>query len=95
MMLDTKELGKRIHKLRCLRGITQEKLSEDIHISQDYVSKLEAGSRTCSLDILVSICEYFHVSADYLLWGYTGGRNYVQGEIRTIGEGLLELSKKL
>ncbi len=95
MTFNSKNFGKRIHNLRCANGMTQGKLAEDINVSQEYISKLEAGSRACSLDILTSLCERLNVSADYLLWGYMGEKNYMQGEIRTIGEGLLELSEKL
>ncbi len=50
-------LGKIIKEHRLALGITQEKLSEILGICPVYMSYLETGKRTPSLDLLFRICE--------------------------------------
>ena len=40
-----------------------------LHISLEYLSKIERGQRKPSIDLVVAIACYFHVSTDYLLMG--------------------------
>lgn len=63
------EIGMRIQNLRRTRKLTQERLSEELHISSVYLSMLETGTRKASLDVLISIAVYFDSSLDYLVFG--------------------------
>ena len=56
----------RIYELRRSRGISQEKLAEELNVTQSSVSMYENGSNIPS-DILISISKYFGVSIEYLL----------------------------
>lgn len=61
------ELGLRIKSLRTEKGLTQEKLAESLGISVEYVGKIERGKRTPSLDLVIAMAKFFHVSTDYIL----------------------------
>ena len=65
--MDKKLLGRRINLARKDKGLTSEKLSEACNINATYLRQIEAGSRTPSLPIFISICEHLAVSPSYLL----------------------------
>ena len=67
MPVDFEKLGKRMKHYRENEGKTMEELAREIHISKDYVKKIEAGSRAPVLDILVDAANALHVSTDELL----------------------------
>lgn len=50
-------LGQRIRKLRKENGLTQERLALMVNIQQSYLSRLEAGDRNPSFDLLVKIAD--------------------------------------
>lgn len=62
-------LGKRIKKLREERNISQEKLSFDINISRQTISKWENDSVLPDSNSIGILCSYFNVTADYLING--------------------------
>ena len=59
--------GERLRELRCVKGLTQKQLAEKLNISQKSLSKYERESLDLSTELIVRICRYFQVSADYLL----------------------------
>lgn len=59
--------GERLRELRCEKGLTQKQLVEKLNISQKSLSKYERESLDLSTELIVRICRYFQVSADYLL----------------------------
>lgn len=61
-----KEKPNRITELRRSNGISQEKLAEELNVTQASVSLYENGSNIPP-DILVSIAKYFDVTLEYLL----------------------------
>ncbi len=69
MYFDMKDTGRRIRLLRTSRKITQEKLSQDLHITDGHLRKLEAGTKGASVELFVDIAFYFEVSLDYLILG--------------------------
>lgn len=69
MYYDTMETGKRIQQLRKANGLTQEQLSEKINIGERHLQKLESGERGGSIDTLVEVALFFHVSLDFLILG--------------------------
>lgn len=66
-MIDYKDLGKRVRKLRRANGLTQEGLAEKIDISASFMGHIERGSRIASLETLVALCTALKVSPAYLL----------------------------
>ena len=59
-------LGIDLKVLRILKGVSQEKMAEDLNISQSKVSSWETGRREMSLYDAVVISDYFEVSMDNL-----------------------------
>lgn len=95
MYFDVTEFGARLKDLRTTRGLTQEKLAEQLEISWDHLCRVERGNRSCSIDLIIEIAVYFGVSTDYLLLGKRV--NQVENRKRllsVIGE-LTELAKNL
>lgn len=64
------DVGRRLRELRIANGMTQVKLSEELHISADSVSGFEKGKTTISPEYMTIICQLFNVSADNLLFGH-------------------------
>lgn len=60
------ELGTRIQQLRKARGISQERLAEEMGVSRQAVSKWEQGLSLPSTENLLALAELFAVSADEL-----------------------------
>ena len=55
--------------LRRERGLSQRTAAADLHISQALLSHYENGAREPGLDFVCRACDYYGVSADYLLTG--------------------------
>lgn len=61
------KLGQRIREERLKLHLTQEKLAEDIKISDSYMGQIERGERSLTLETLVTLANRFGVTVDYLL----------------------------
>ena len=57
----------RLKSLRKEKGVNQKVVAEAVGITTSAYSNYEQGTREPSLEILVALCKYFGVSADYLL----------------------------
>ena len=57
----------RLKKLRKERNISQLKLSIDLNMNQNTISRYENMEREADYETLVKIADYFGVSLDYLL----------------------------
>ena len=58
---------RRIRELREDHDLTQREVAEVLHCSQQVYSNYELGQRDIPTDILRRICQYYRVSADYIL----------------------------
>lgn len=58
---------KRLKTLREARGLSQQRFSFEINVSQAMISKYELGKADPSINTIRRIAEYFGVSSDYLL----------------------------
>ena len=56
-----KLVGKNVRKYRKLRNLSQEKLSELVDVTTDYISLIELGKRVPSLKRLYKIAEILDV----------------------------------
>jgi len=56
-----------LKELRLEKNISQKQLSADIGISTSHYQSYEYGKTKPTIDNLIKFCEYFNVSADYLL----------------------------
>ena len=59
--------GERVYLLRKKAGLSQKQLGEVLGLSNKVICTMEGGSRETTIEKLVLLAEYFHVSADYLL----------------------------
>ena len=57
----------RIRELRTARGMSQEKLADILDVTKQAVSQYERGVRKPDIPTIEALCDYFNVSADYLL----------------------------
>lgn len=67
VIMQSKAIGKNIKKYRHLRGLRQEDLAELMDLSPNFISMVERGEKTLSLDSFVRIANVLQVSADMLL----------------------------
>jgi len=56
-----------LQKLRTERGLSQRKVAADLEISQALLSHYENGAREPGLGFVRRVCDYYDVSADYML----------------------------
>ena len=57
----------RLHALRMEKGLSQRAVAADLHISQALLSHYENGAREPGLQFVCRACDYYGVSADFLL----------------------------
>lgn len=58
------KLAVNIKKLRTLKGMTQEELADELHVSRASVTLYEEGKRIPSLDIIMSLSNFFDRTID-------------------------------
>ena len=59
--------AQKLSELRRLSGLSQRKTAADLKISQALLSHYENGAREPGLDFVCRVCDYYHVTADYML----------------------------
>ena len=82
--------------LRREKKLNQRKVAEDLGVSQALLSHYENGLREPRLDFVAKVCDYYDVSADYLL-GRTDEPNptrQIADSMRGVFDELKELSTK-
>lgn len=57
----------RIRGLREDKDKTQKEIADFLGTNQSYYAKYENGKRPLPIDRLKKLCEYYNVSADYIL----------------------------
>lgn len=62
-------IGSNIRTARVLADLTQEKMSEMIGVTPQYLSDLERGLVGTSISTLIRICTELNVSSDFILFG--------------------------
>jgi transcriptional regulator with XRE-family HTH domain len=95
MYFNLQEYGTRIRKERESCGLTQEALSERLHISRAYLSKMETGKCSGSVELLVAITCELGVSTDYLTLGKQPAAESVLRRVRKISAEFAELEEEL
>lgn len=59
--------GEKIRDLREQRNINQTQLGAAVNMTQRKISYIECNKYEPSIDDIIALCNYFKVSADYLL----------------------------
>ena len=67
--IDYKLIGNRIKKKRKELNLTQEQLANDLNLTTFYISKIENGKATATLDTLALIAYHLHLDLAYLITG--------------------------
>ncbi len=67
--MDQKKIGDFLKELRKERGLTQEQLAEQFHISGRSVSRWETGNNMPDLSILVELAEFYDVDLREIIDG--------------------------
>ena len=62
-----KILGQRLLELRKQKGLSQKAISDLLSVTRTQVSDIENGKSGTNLERFVQLCEFYRVSADYLL----------------------------
>lgn len=57
----------RLKEIRQDKDKTQKEIADLLKIDQSYYSKYERGQHPMPIDYLTTLCEYYGVSADYVL----------------------------
>ena len=63
------EIGTKIKELRTERGLSQERMAEQLCVSRQAVTKWETGAGTPDVENLIAISRLFGISTDELLLG--------------------------
>ena len=62
-----RSFGNTLSELRHSRDLNQRALATELHISQALLSHYENGTREPGLPFVCRVCDYFGVSADFIL----------------------------
>ncbi len=94
MNIDYKKVGARIAKRRKELGLKQYEVCEMVDVNYKYLSNLETGRSSPSLELIMSLCEALQTSPDYFLVGTESDRLIDKGIEEKIGK-LTESNKRL
>ncbi len=76
-MKDDIIIGNRIRTIRESISLTREQFSELIDISSSFLSQIERGDKSMSIETLMIISSKTGYSCDYILFGDTTHTNYI------------------
>lgn len=62
-------IGEKLLELRKSKGLSQEELAEQLHVTRQTISKWETDQSTPDFDKIVPLCNLYGISADELLIG--------------------------
>lgn len=77
-------IGSNIKRARLLRGLTQEKLSEELDTSTNFISLVERGASGLSLTNLVDLCNILKVDIAFIFEGLIAPANNNDNLINSI-----------
>lgn len=86
MTIDYSLVGQRVADCRRKNHITQEQMAEHLDVSTTFISKIERGKTQLSLERLVQICQYLHISPTELLYGDNYDSSYMLSELSVLLE---------
>ena len=66
-MFDRAIFAQRLRQLRMEKNVSQAAIAELLHVTPTQAGDMERGKTGTTLERLVQLCEYYQVSADYLL----------------------------
>lgn len=87
--MSVSEFSRTLSLLRKERGVSQRTAAADLGISQALLSHYENGVREPGLQFVVRACDYYHVSADFIL-----GRTLARDGAMLSGEDVLRAGEQ-
>lgn len=90
--MDKKSFGKQLQKYRELAGYSQEDLAEKIDCSSIFISYIERGQKSPSLNTLIKLANTLNISVDILLGKEMA--NYTSEKLKNIEKRLSSLPLK-
>src|SRR5262245_20177552 len=66
-------VGDRLRLIRGVSGLSQTDLARRIGHKQNTYSSYENGSRKCSVECAILVCEHFDATLDYVFRGHNEG----------------------
>lgn len=94
MYYDIKASGQRIQQLRKAAGLTLERLSERLNITDRQLRRIEKGESGSSVDLLIEIACVFEVSLDFLILGKAVSENDAKNILMQAAAYLTGLAEK-
>ena len=73
--MDQQKIGSFLKSLRKEKGITQEKLAEELGVSGRTVSRWETGNNMPDISVLIEISEFYDVSIPEIVDGERKSEN--------------------
>ena len=71
------DVGERIGKLRKERNLSKAQFGKMLGISGQYLGRLEKGTHSISVELIVKICNATGVSTDYIILGIIGSEQEI------------------
>jgi len=83
-------INERIALLRKMKGLSQNELGKALNVTDKAVSKWENGDGTPDMAQIISLCQYFNISIDYLMTGsvLSDGDKTIEKEINAYQKAL-------
>lgn len=60
-------IGERLKSLRLSKGLSQKNVADSVGMTEAGYQNYEVARRAPTLEKLIALCDFFNVSADYLL----------------------------
>lgn len=70
------EFGNRLKALREAKGLTQVRLGMALNVTSGFISNIECGKKSATIEFLSALATFFNVSADYLMYGNSSDSHY-------------------
>ena len=64
------DISSRLTELRETKGLTKKQLADQLGIAPSLISEYEASTKLPSVNMIIRLAHYYHVSTDYIL-GYS------------------------
>lgn len=86
--IDYNLFGKRVHDRRSDLNLTQRELAELMDCNESYISKIETGRATPTLDFACLLSQHLKVGLDHLVLNTPIGQEIAEAEYENAKEGL-------
>ncbi|MDE6932981.1 MAG: helix-turn-helix domain-containing protein [Oscillospiraceae bacterium] len=95
MNYDMKRSGAYMQSLRIQNGYTQNQLAKTLNMDRSHLSRIESGTKGCSVDLFIQLSEFFHVPIDSLILGMERNNALEHGSKVQLKKEIAELIDRL